>query len=118
MMTGGGSSYPDSPMLEWNGSCECMRQMARIDFLRGLQKDDLYNVVWDSWARHIQFLHGFPPGARAQWMESMVGVSYAAASDQVRLRAKKCRLEFIPPVRRELACDMWAQFVKMGLQAN
>ena len=115
---GRGGCYPDSPVLQWDGSCQCVRQMARVDFLRGKQKDDQSNVIWDSWARRMQHTCAFTPGARAQWVESMVGVSYAASSCEVHLRSRGCSLEFLPSHKRELAAEMWLLLQEMGLTVS
>ena len=74
--------------LIWQGDERHVKQMARIDFYRGEQEDDLQNVEWEAWLQNMPCvmigplrLNRMEAGARAQWMESLVGVSYVACTD-------------------------------------
>ena len=122
---GGGGWFPSAKSFKWRGGEDGVKQMARLDFQRGKAQDDKANVIWDSWARrldHVQNIHDMTPGSRAQWMESMVGVSYAAATNDSKgssvVPNVVSLVEFVPPDTRQIAGTMWVQFQRMGLQVS
>ena len=75
---------------------------------------DLANIIWDSWARRMPsvmeaFLHDFPPICRANWMETMVGMSYAwVAGDRIFPQGCTLRMECQPHVRLEAEFRLYA----------
>ena len=120
---GGGGYYPESTKLEWDGSLRCVKQMARLDFMRGTPADDNANIIWDMWTRGMPNLlrsiqMAGDAAARPQWMEAMVGVCYHTADGNRRLSQHGCDLEIWPHSKVDTAVDMWFLLEGMGLRAS
>ena len=120
---GGGGRFPDQQSLRWDGSLSCVKQMARIDFMRGVAADDQPNVVWGSWARGMPNLLNSvrmagDAAARPQWMEAMVGVCYHAAEGGRQLSLYQSDLAIWPHSKSKIAIDIWFLLEEMGLRAS
>ena len=97
--------------------------MARIDFYRGKQSDDRTNMMWKEWAKKLKNvweesrLMNRREDVSAQWMESMVGVSYYAANggEELVSRAYGSVMEIQPNTQRTIAKNMWQLFERLGL---
>ena len=97
--------------------------MARIDFYRGKQSDDRTNAQWKEWAKKLKNvweesrLMNRREDVSAQWMESMVGVSYHAANggEELVSRAYGSVMEIRPNTQHTIAKNMWQLFERLGV---
>ena len=127
---GGGGDFPFEPVMSWDGtvvSNRHIREMAKAEFHRGMSSDDWLN---SRWVRGFNLLKNVCGSGRigptlntvyrkAQWMEAMVGVTYALMRRSAHMAALDCYVTVVPAVllkRAEAKAEtMWGIMNRLGI---